>query len=197
MRIKTKGMTLHVEPDDYPPNPREQGSVARMLCWHRRYNLGDKNPYAESGDFYDDKELQADIFVMRKFYMLDHSGLRFSASPSEFRAVDPYGFDWGAIGVIYITMDNAQRVYGDLSDDSKQKADQELIDEIKEFDRYHNTQYYGYFIEDGEGETLDASGGYYGDSMTDILEVMRDCAETEYHPLFDKALRQQQSGTAM
>jgi hypothetical protein len=194
MRIKTKGLTLHVEPDDYAPDPRGDGCVDRMLCWHRRYSLGDKNPYKTSRDFWDDMELQDGIFALRKVYMLDHSGLRFSHEPF---ACDPQGWDSGVIGVIFITKDDARKVYGDLSDEAKRQADQGLIDEIKEYDRYHNTEYYGYYIEGGEGETLDASGGYYGDSLTEILEVMRDNAETDYHPLFDKAIREQQSGAAM
>jgi hypothetical protein len=195
MRVKTKGLTLHVQEDDYGHNPRNDGCADRMLCWHRRYNLGDENPYKNSQDFWDDKEVQRGIFVIRKVYMLDHSGLRFSATP--FTAVDPQGWDSGVVGVIYMTKDDAQRVYGDLSDESKQKADAGLIDEIEEYDRYHNTQYYGYLIEGSEGDTLDASGGYYGDSMIEILEVMKDCADTEYHSLFDKAIRQHESGSAM
>ncbi len=191
MRVKTKGLTLHIEIDEYPPDLRSDGGLNTMLCWHRRYNLGDKNPYESSRDFYSDKELQDSIFAIRKVFMLDHSGLSFSSAP--FTAVDPQGWDSGVIGVIYIAKDNAKRIYGDLSEESKQKADNDLIAEIDEYDRYHNTQYYNYYIEDGEGNPLDASGGYYGDSMTEVLEVMRDCAEKEYHPLFDKAIRQQSS----
>ena len=174
MRVKTKGMTLHVEPDDYPHNPRLDGSLDTMLCWHRRYDLGDENPYKTSQDFYDDKELQDSIFVMRKVYMLDHSGLRFSASAAQFRAVDPHGFDWGVVGVIYMTKADAERVYGDLSDESKQKAADGLDYEIEVYDRYHNTQHYEYFIDGKEGEPLAGACGFYGDNMTEILEVIRN-----------------------
>lgn len=31
--------------DDSPESPREWDNVGRMLCWHRRYNLGDKHNY--------------------------------------------------------------------------------------------------------------------------------------------------------
>ena len=194
MRVKKKGLTLHVEQDDYPHNPRNDGCTDTMLCWHSRYTLGDENPYKTSQDFYDDKELQDKIFVMRKVYMLDHSGLRFSATP--FTAVDPQGWDSGVVGVIYMTKDDAQRVYGGLTDEAKQNADAGLIDEIEEYDRYHNTQYYEFYIEGKEGEPLEASCGYYGDSMTEILEVMRDCADKKYRPLFDKAI-QRESGAVM
>lgn len=166
MRVKTKGLTLLVEPDDYPHNPRLDGCTDTMLCWHKRYDLGDQNPYATSQDFWDDKELQDSIFVMRKVYMLDHSGLRFSAEP--FTAVDPQGWDSGVIGIIYMTKDDAQRVYGGLTEETKKQALEGLKDEIEEYDRFHNTQYYEYYIEGKEGEPLDASGGYYGDSMTEI-----------------------------
>jgi len=154
MIIKAKGLTLNIEPDEYPPNPREQGSLDTMLCWHRQYDLGDKNPYAALEDFDADKELQDSIFAQQSVYMLDHSGLAFSASPAQFRAIDPQGYDWGTVGVIYITKDNAIKIYGDLSEQSKQKAEQGLVDEIEEYDRFHNTQYYSYSVEDGEGSNL-------------------------------------------
>jgi len=197
MRVKTKGMTLHVYEDEAPHNPRYDGCTDTMLCWHRRYDLGDKNPYKTSQDFWDDKELQDSIFAIKKVYMLDHSGLRFSTSAARFRAVDPMGFDWGVVGVIYMTKDNAKRVYGDLSDESKLKAEQGLDDEVEEYDRFHSTQFYEYYIDGKEGEPLCGSSGYYGDSMAEVIEVMRDNADKKYRPLFDKALRQFQSGAAM
>lgn len=37
---------IKVEHDEDPMNPREDwGNPTKMLCWHRRYNLGDENPW--------------------------------------------------------------------------------------------------------------------------------------------------------
>lgn len=185
--IKAGGLTLHIEQDDYWFNPREENeNIGHWLCWHRRYNLGDKNPYKEPDDFHEDKELQDDIFVIRKVYMLDHSGLAFSTSRDSFAAVDPYGFDWGTIGVIYATKTEVLKKYGDLSDETKAKVDQRLVDEIKAYDDAQNREYYYFCITDGEGNTIDSCGGFSGDSMKDVLNNMKENVGNEYHLLFDK-----------
>jgi hypothetical protein len=44
--------TLFIVDDDEPMNPREdRDNFGRMVCWHRRYNLGDKHGYNEPRDF--------------------------------------------------------------------------------------------------------------------------------------------------
>jgi len=44
--------TLLVLPDDDPINPRENGGCfGRMVCWHRRYALGEEHDYDEPIDF--------------------------------------------------------------------------------------------------------------------------------------------------
>ena len=39
-----KGYTIKIEHDDYPDNPRDWDNAGEMVCWHRRYNLGDEEP---------------------------------------------------------------------------------------------------------------------------------------------------------
>ena len=44
--------TLFVEDDEYPMNPREDcDPFGKMVCWHRRYSLGDKHQYDDPEDF--------------------------------------------------------------------------------------------------------------------------------------------------
>lgn len=44
--------TLLVSDDDIPLNPREDyDNLGTMVCWHRRYNLGDKHTYDDPVDF--------------------------------------------------------------------------------------------------------------------------------------------------
>ena len=43
---------LQVMYDDEPLNPREDyDNFGHMMCWHRRYNLGDENRFADPNDF--------------------------------------------------------------------------------------------------------------------------------------------------
>lgn len=56
-----KGCTIRLEQDDDPWNPREVSDPAgKMVCWHSRYNLGDKHSYASPTDFF--LELAAPFF---------------------------------------------------------------------------------------------------------------------------------------
>lgn len=49
---KNDKYTLLVLPDDDAPNPREDcDCFGKMVCWHRRYNLGDDHDYEEPIDF--------------------------------------------------------------------------------------------------------------------------------------------------
>jgi hypothetical protein len=44
--------TLFIVDDNDPLNPREENeNFGKMLCWHKRYKLGDKHEYAEPRDF--------------------------------------------------------------------------------------------------------------------------------------------------
>ena len=44
--------TLLIVEDDDPVNPREDcDNFGKMVCWHRRYNLGDKHDFEEPKDF--------------------------------------------------------------------------------------------------------------------------------------------------
>ena len=37
-------MKLRIERDEYPESPRDLDNAGTMVCWHRRYNLGDEQP---------------------------------------------------------------------------------------------------------------------------------------------------------
>ncbi len=44
--------TLFVVDDNYPESPRENcDNFGKMVCWHRRYSLGDEHDYSEPRDF--------------------------------------------------------------------------------------------------------------------------------------------------
>ena len=44
--------TLIIEQEDDPPNPRvEWDTFGKMICWHRRYSLGDEHDFDSPEDF--------------------------------------------------------------------------------------------------------------------------------------------------
>lgn len=183
MNVKSEGLTLYVEIDDDPLNPRKDcDNFGKMLCWHRRYNLGDKNPYKHSEDFHYDKELQKSIFAVLPVYLYDHSGLTVSSAPFS------CPWDSGQVGIIYVTKEDAKREYGDLSEETKINVIERLESEIKEYDNYLTGNYYYFAVEDEEGEVVDTCGNFTGTSMTEILQSMKTVASLDYDFLFDKMI---------
>lgn len=45
---------LRIGQDDWIDSPRDWSPLGHMLCWSRRYNLGDKHDYSEPIDFWHD-----------------------------------------------------------------------------------------------------------------------------------------------
>ena len=96
MLVGKKGpYTIMVQPDEFPSNPRDEDNFGKMVCFHRRYNLGDKHDYVDKDDFL--REMYLDTVgndergARRYERMLDMVGYRknvpFGSSAHE-RAVD-------------------------------------------------------------------------------------------------------------
>ena len=43
--------TLKVEQDDMPESPRAWDNICSMVCWHSRYDLGDKHNFDDVDEF--------------------------------------------------------------------------------------------------------------------------------------------------
>ena len=49
---KAPAYKLQVEIDEFPPDPRtDYDNLGKMVCWHGRYDLGDKHNFSEPSDF--------------------------------------------------------------------------------------------------------------------------------------------------
>ena len=44
-------MKLRIERDEYPESPRDWDNIGTMVCWHRRYTLGDEQPSESPEDW--------------------------------------------------------------------------------------------------------------------------------------------------
>lgn len=109
---------LTVEQEDYAESPREWSNLATMVCWHRRYNLGDKHQYNDMHEMLEDLadkagvEYDEDInspnlmtklapyYLIKPLYLYDHSGITMSTSDGY-----PYNDRWdaGVVGFAYIS----------------------------------------------------------------------------------------------
>ena len=172
-------MTVKIFQDETPPNPREEfNNLGTMLCFHKRYNLGDSTsksrlyktvPKIDHGDYSSWAEMEAaivrdhDAAVVLPLYLYDHSGITMSTGPHGCR------FDSGQVGFIYCTKRtilNEYTVGGQprkrLSKQVLQKVRECLESEVKTYDDYLTGNVYGFVVEDAQGEESASCWGFYG-----------------------------------
>lgn len=165
-----KGYTIKLEHDDLDDSPRDWDNLGRMLCFHGRYDLGDKHDVT-SDDFTGWKEVETYLknklyaVVIAPLYLYDHSGLRIKIG--SFHGLLPQGhaeFDSGQIGFIYITKDDLKKEFNKqrISKKLLAKAEKILESEVEVYDQYVSGDVYYFSIEDEEGNHIDSLGGLYG-----------------------------------
>lgn len=189
---------LKVEYDDMPINPRtDYDNFGKMVCWHSRYDLGDKHDFLEPSEFLkqlinagndslDDlsvnelKELAEKNNVILPLYLYDHSGITISCSQSY-----PYNDRWdsGQVGWIYASYDDIQKEFGGVNPETVEKAKQLLISETNTYDDYLRGECYGYTIEKN-GAEVTSCWGYLGD-LRKMVSEMKSGVDKEYQHLFD------------
>jgi hypothetical protein len=49
--FEVKNLTVHIELDTDPMSPLEWDNIGKMVCWHRRYNLGHEQPLANPDEY--------------------------------------------------------------------------------------------------------------------------------------------------
>jgi hypothetical protein len=177
-----KGHHIEIYQDEDPMNPREDfDPIGHMVCWHRRYALGDKHSYSDPEDLFRSIALEIDPSLKNQFYELedldreeeipalisktiesaaileiylyDHSGITISCS--QFSCP----WDSGQVGVIYMTPEE-MKVCGLVS---RAETEKYLKSEVKTYDDYLTGNVYGYSINNGEM----GCSGFYGEEPID------------------------------
>jgi len=143
---------IHVDPD--PQSPRDWDDLGTMVCWHRRYNLGDKHSYSDPAEFRESHK--GDVIL--PLYLYDHSGITMRCSPFSCQ------WDSGQVGYICASRESVLKEYGSkrLTKAIRAKAEACLRSEVETYDDYLTGRVYGYTIENETGDVLDSCWGFYG-----------------------------------
>ena len=163
---------IEVEQDNDPSNPREDDNLGTMVCFHKRYNLGDKHNY-KSSDYDSFGELEKEIIknenvgVILPLYLYDHSGITMNTTGFSCR------WDSGQVGFIFISKEKMLKEYGGkiVTKKLKERVEKYLVDEVKTFDDYLRGDVYGYKIFEvslcdkgcEHNDEIDSCWGYYGE----------------------------------
>ena len=192
-----KGYKIKLFPDDDPMNPRNDcENFETMVCFHRRYNLGDVERPGDSDDYLrnlagdcrtpidtDNASMETIWKIVSRHYLilelglLDHSGLHMWVGGGSHWS-DAQGWDSGTIGFIYVSHAKICKEYGVKSvrhcvlDQNKRRvkaidmAERALRSEVFTYDAYLTGNVIGRVTEDREGNEIDSCWGYFPESDT-------------------------------
>lgn len=160
--MKYKGYEIDIQPDVNPENPRDWDNLGLMVCFHGRYDLGDKHSFKSP------EELQEFLAeekppVLLPLYLYDHGGISISTKSFIGRAQHAE-WDSGKVGYAYITRDTLLKEFGIKRITAKllAQATKILQAEVATYDQFLNGEVYNYTIEDVDGGLVTSCGGHFG-----------------------------------
>jgi hypothetical protein len=160
--------------DDSPESPRDWDTLGTLVCWHRRYRLGDALPEAlrsyrpHHGDSDSLDRFQAWMHQERRnllilpVYLYDHSGLALATTPFS------CPWDSGQVGWIFASHAQIRAAFGvrRLTTALLARATATLRNEVETYSRYLDGDVYGYqlFAPDAAEDSAeqDSCWGFYG-----------------------------------
>ena len=166
-----KKYVLEIEQDSSPESPRTWDNFGKMICFHRRYDLGDKHDYnSDNYNGWDElrEQIEQDynVGVILPLYLYDHSGITMSTSPFS------CNWDSGQVGWIFCTKEEMDSNWIKLSGQDKIERSEVLLKgEVETYDQYLTGDVYGYKIYEvstcdhghEHKELVDSCWGFYGE----------------------------------
>jgi hypothetical protein len=165
--------------DERPDSPREWDNLGTMVCFHGKYNLGDKHSY-DNNSYSGWEEMEKDIIdtenvhTILPLYLYDHSGITISTSPFSCR------WDSGQVGWIFVSKEVVMKEGVDET-----RVEEYLKNEVKTYDQFLRGDVYGYEIVKvttcdlgcEHEEFIDSSYGYYdeNDCMENGVDYLVSC----------------------
>jgi hypothetical protein len=187
---------IQVVPDESAIDPRDWDNLSTMVCFHRRYDLGDKHNY-DHNDYSGWEEMKSAIIknekpvVILPLYLYDHSGITISTSPFSCR------WDSGQIGFVFVTREKAVTEFQTNKMTKKVKEDclRILESEVKTYDQYLVGDVYGYKVYEistcDQGhehkKMVESCYGYYGEAecMEEAESVYNYIIENKGHEVLN------------
>ena len=161
------GKTLRVIQDNTPENPRRWDNLGTMICFHRKYSLGDKHDYNHS-NYGNWQEMKNDIIksedacVILPLYLYDHGGITMNTT----------GFscpwDSGQVGWLFISKAKVRKEYNVKRINKKliELVTSNLKGEVETYDQYLTGDVYGFKVINEEGNEEDSCWGFFGSDVT-------------------------------
>ena len=162
-REKYKEFEIVIENDMDVEDPRHDGTLGKMICFHRRYDLGDKTDLKSDmfngwDEWYDYIKKDLKGIIILPLYLLDHSNIWMRVGRG-FGDVDPGHWDSGQVGFIYTTKEAILKECSvkKIGKRALKKAEDILCSEVDVYSKYISGECFAYRWETG------GCGGYFGD----------------------------------
>jgi hypothetical protein len=170
---------LRIVHDEDPQDPREWDNLGTMVCWHRRYDLGDEQPSEYPGEYQDGLPPH----VALPLYLYDHGGI--TMRTTNFSC----GWDSGQVGFIYVPIAKVKAEYGWKVLTAKRRAqiEQYLRNEVQTYDHYLTGNVYGFELEKqvaGEWEPDESCWGFFGDDVDGVLCYVSEFTKEQVRSAF-------------
>ena len=169
MIIEYRGYTINIEPDEYGESPREWDNLGTMVCFHRRYNLGDKHDF-DSVNALEDYVKRDDVISL-PLYLCDHSSITMSTCPFS------SSWDSGQVGHIFVDKETVRKKYNwkNVTRGRQQRVEEYLESKVNTYDMYLTGEVFRYTIGSQQADILDSRGGYYGED--EALAAAKDSVD--------------------
>jgi len=162
------GNTVLIKCDEFPKSPRTWGNLAKIICFHSRYNIGEKHDY-KHGDYSSYDEMAKDIIrkedaaVIMPVYIFDHGNIEIATTPFS------CPWDSGQIGWVVISKDSAKKEYGCKRITAKIKEILLAVIkiEVETYSQYISGEVYGFIETDTNGVEVNSCYGFYGLNPTE------------------------------
>jgi hypothetical protein len=156
---------LEINQDNSPINPRDNDNISKMVCFHRRYNLGDKHEYQQDNyNSWDELEKSIikneDPICIFPLYLYDHSGITISINSFNDR------WDSGQVGFVFVTKEYAKEIYNKkrISKKIKDRIEEIIKNEVEEFDNFLTGNVYCIDLYN-DNKLIESFGGFYGEDF--------------------------------
>ena len=189
----SSGKKVVFEYSDWAQNPRDINytdcNLTKMVCFHRRYNLGDEHNYDKENvlNWKELKQLlhrEENICIIEPLYMFDHSGQSISTTP--------FSCEWdsGQVGYVFITKGMLYKHFNvkRISKKLKARAWKYLENEVETYNQYIEGDVYNVVIKDEEDCIVDSCCGYYGSDFKNngAFDIVQDNLTPEEYVEFEK-----------
>lgn len=152
--------------DSSPESPRTWDNLGTMVCFHNRYDLGDKHNYS-SDDYSGWEEMKKTIIkeentaVILPLYLLDHRVLQISTTSFKGEIAR---WDSGQIGFIFVSKEKALEEFGGkiVTAKLKERIEKILEGEVETYTQYVEGDVYGFQIIDEDDDIIDSCYGFFG-----------------------------------